>query len=160
MKLGQLAEAAGIALRDGADAKVTGFAIDNRKIAPGNVFGAFPGSTVNGEDFIPAAIPQIDIIPLYSKFPTCPIRVPVGHQGPANDCLVDITNDVKTAVQDELLDRLHSMLADIPAPQFWNPDNNEEVYVQVEPLSNQTIPGGSLYVVFGRLGIVNEGPIR
>ena len=56
MKLGQLAEAAGIALRDGADAKVTGFAIDNRKIAPGNVFGAFPGSTVNGEDFIPAAI--------------------------------------------------------------------------------------------------------
>lgn len=56
MRLGQLAEAAGIALAQGAGAHVTGFAIDNRKVAPGNVFGAFPGSTVNGEDFIPAAI--------------------------------------------------------------------------------------------------------
>ncbi len=35
---------------------VTGFAIDNRKVAPGTVFGAFQGATVNGEDFIPAAI--------------------------------------------------------------------------------------------------------
>lgn len=35
---------------------VTGFAIDHRKVAPGNVFGAFRGSVVNGEDFIPAAI--------------------------------------------------------------------------------------------------------
>ena len=35
---------------------VTGFAIDHRKVAPGNVFGAFPGMTVNGEDFIDAAI--------------------------------------------------------------------------------------------------------
>ena len=35
---------------------VTGFAIDHRKVAPGNIFGAFKGSVVNGEDFIPAAI--------------------------------------------------------------------------------------------------------
>ncbi len=35
---------------------VTGFAIDHRKVAPGNVFGAFQGSAVNGEYFIPAAI--------------------------------------------------------------------------------------------------------
>jgi UDP-N-acetylmuramoyl-L-alanyl-D-glutamate--2,6-diaminopimelate ligase len=35
---------------------VTGFAIDHRKIAPGNVFGAFQGSVVNGEDFIAAAV--------------------------------------------------------------------------------------------------------
>lgn len=37
-------------------ATVTGFAIDHRKVAPGNVFGAFQGARVNGEDFIPAAI--------------------------------------------------------------------------------------------------------
>lgn len=35
---------------------VTGFAIDHRKVAPGNIFGAFEGSVVNGEDFIPAAV--------------------------------------------------------------------------------------------------------
>jgi len=35
---------------------VTGFAIDNRKVAPGCVFGAFQGARVNGEDFIPAAV--------------------------------------------------------------------------------------------------------
>jgi len=35
---------------------VTGFAIDHRKVAPGTVFGAFQGRTVNGETFIPAAI--------------------------------------------------------------------------------------------------------
>jgi UDP-N-acetylmuramoyl-L-alanyl-D-glutamate--2,6-diaminopimelate ligase len=35
---------------------VTGFAIDHRKVAPGNIFGAFAGAKVNGEDFIEAAI--------------------------------------------------------------------------------------------------------
>jgi UDP-N-acetylmuramoyl-L-alanyl-D-glutamate--2,6-diaminopimelate ligase len=35
---------------------VTGFAIDNRKVAQGAVFGAFEGARVNGEDYIPAAI--------------------------------------------------------------------------------------------------------
>ncbi|MBY9063289.1 UDP-N-acetylmuramoyl-L-alanyl-D-glutamate--2,6-diaminopimelate ligase [Sphingomonas yunnanensis] len=39
-----------------ADATVTGFAIDHRKVAPGNVFGAFQGLRVNGEDYIDAAI--------------------------------------------------------------------------------------------------------
>ena len=56
MKLGALAEAAGIRLAGGADCNVTGFAIDNRKVAPGTVFGAFQGAAVNGEDFIPAAV--------------------------------------------------------------------------------------------------------
>ena len=43
-------------LAPGADANVTGFAIDHRKVAPGTVFGAFPGLRFNGEDFIGAAI--------------------------------------------------------------------------------------------------------
>ncbi|CAM3106975.1 UDP-N-acetylmuramoyl-L-alanyl-D-glutamate--2,6-diaminopimelate ligase [Sphingomonas antarctica] len=49
MRLGEL-----LGTTDAAD--VTGFAIDHRKVAPGNVFGAFQGLRVNGEDFIPAAI--------------------------------------------------------------------------------------------------------
>lgn len=60
MKLGALARAAGMAIADGGEARynlaVTGFAIDHRKVAPGTVFGAFQGATVNGEDFIAAAI--------------------------------------------------------------------------------------------------------
>lgn len=56
MKLSRLAAAAGIALPAGAEAQVTGFAIDHRKIAPGTVFGAFRGTRFNGEDFIPAAL--------------------------------------------------------------------------------------------------------
>ncbi|MBB3474911.1 UDP-N-acetylmuramoyl-L-alanyl-D-glutamate--2,6-diaminopimelate ligase [Sphingomonas sp. BK345] len=39
-----------------AHATVTGFAIDHRKVAPGNVFGAFEGMRVNGEDYIDAAV--------------------------------------------------------------------------------------------------------
>lgn len=35
---------------------VSGFAIDNRKVARGCVFGAFPGARVNGEDFIGQAV--------------------------------------------------------------------------------------------------------
>ena len=38
------------------EAHVTGFAIDHRKIAPGNIFGAFQGTKVNGEDFIEDAV--------------------------------------------------------------------------------------------------------
>ena len=56
MKLAQLAQLAGITLASTAEAQVKGFAIDNRKVAPGTVFGAFQGAAVNGEDFIPAAI--------------------------------------------------------------------------------------------------------
>ena len=56
MKLSTLASRAGLALPDGSDAQVTGFAIDHRKVAPGTVFGAFVGTQVNGESFIPAAV--------------------------------------------------------------------------------------------------------
>lgn len=54
MKLGELLAKAGLA--GGGDESVTGFAIDHRKVAPGTVFGAFEGATVNGEDFIGPAI--------------------------------------------------------------------------------------------------------
>ncbi len=54
MKLGELLAKAGLA--GGGDESVTGFAIDHRKVAPGTVFGAFAGATVNGEDFIRPAI--------------------------------------------------------------------------------------------------------
>ncbi|WP_404712058.1 UDP-N-acetylmuramoyl-L-alanyl-D-glutamate--2,6-diaminopimelate ligase [Sphingomonas sp. MMS24-J13] len=43
-------------LGDAVGERVTGFAIDSRKVAPGTVFGAFRGTQVNGEDFIPQAI--------------------------------------------------------------------------------------------------------
>ncbi|HEX8057785.1 MAG TPA: UDP-N-acetylmuramoyl-L-alanyl-D-glutamate--2,6-diaminopimelate ligase, partial [Novosphingobium sp.] len=56
MRLDTLAAAVGMPLAAGNEAPVTGFAIDNRKVAPGTVFGAFQGAKVNGEDFIPAAI--------------------------------------------------------------------------------------------------------
>ncbi|SIO11139.1 UDP-N-acetylmuramoylalanyl-D-glutamate--2,6-diaminopimelate ligase [Parasphingorhabdus marina DSM 22363] len=41
---------------DAGDSHVSGLAIDNRKIAPGNIFGAFQGSAANGENYIDAAI--------------------------------------------------------------------------------------------------------
>ncbi|MCZ8019293.1 UDP-N-acetylmuramoyl-L-alanyl-D-glutamate--2,6-diaminopimelate ligase [Novosphingobium sp.] len=56
MKLARLAAGAGIVLPEPGEAQVTGFAIDHRKVAPGTVFGAFQGASVNGEDFIPAAV--------------------------------------------------------------------------------------------------------
>lgn len=56
MKLAALVSAAGLDAGGAAEAEVTGFAIDHRKVAPGNVFGAFQGTAVNGEDFIPAAV--------------------------------------------------------------------------------------------------------
>jgi len=55
MRLDVLAKAAGLP-QASSEANVTGFAIDHRKVAPGTVFGAFPGARVNGEDFIDAAI--------------------------------------------------------------------------------------------------------
>jgi UDP-N-acetylmuramoyl-L-alanyl-D-glutamate--2,6-diaminopimelate ligase len=54
MKLGELLAKAG--LPGAGDDTVTGFAIDHRKVAPGTIFGAFEGATVNGEDFIRPAI--------------------------------------------------------------------------------------------------------
>ncbi|QYU66378.1 hypothetical protein J4558_15475 [Leptolyngbya sp. 15MV] len=59
MNLNRLLEEAGRGERGPAlhgGGEVTGFAIDHRKVAPGTVFGAFQGASVNGEDFIPAAI--------------------------------------------------------------------------------------------------------
>ena len=47
-----LASLAGIA----SDSKVTGFALDHRKVAAGNIFGAFRGARFNGEDFIAEAV--------------------------------------------------------------------------------------------------------
>jgi UDP-N-acetylmuramoyl-L-alanyl-D-glutamate--2,6-diaminopimelate ligase len=38
------------------DSEVTGFAIDDREVTKGSVFGAFRGAVFNGEDFIPAAV--------------------------------------------------------------------------------------------------------
>lgn len=49
MLLGDLAAGA-------ADVEVTGFALDHRQVAPGNVFGAFTGARFNGEDYIAEAI--------------------------------------------------------------------------------------------------------
>lgn len=56
MRLAELLEKAGLSAAGPADATITGFAIDHRKVAPGTVFGAFAGARFNGEDFIPAAI--------------------------------------------------------------------------------------------------------
>jgi len=39
-----------------SDSEVTGFALDHRKVAPGNIFGAFRGRRFNGEDFIAEAV--------------------------------------------------------------------------------------------------------
>ena len=39
-----------------SDARVTGFAIDHRKVADGTIFGAFKGAKFNGEDFIADAV--------------------------------------------------------------------------------------------------------
>ena len=41
---------------EAGERNVTGFAIDHRKVAPGNIFGAFRGAKFNGEDYIEAAI--------------------------------------------------------------------------------------------------------
>jgi UDP-N-acetylmuramoyl-L-alanyl-D-glutamate--2,6-diaminopimelate ligase len=58
MRLGSLIEELDVEVGDatGLDTSVTGFAIDNRKVAPGTVFGAFQGLRVNGEDYIPDAV--------------------------------------------------------------------------------------------------------
>lgn len=56
MKLGRFCASAGLECSGGAERTVTGFAIDHRKVAPGTVFGAFPGSRFNGEDFIGRAV--------------------------------------------------------------------------------------------------------
>ena len=42
--------------RRASDIRISGFAIDHRKVVEGNVFGAFRGASVNGEDFIAGAV--------------------------------------------------------------------------------------------------------
>jgi UDP-N-acetylmuramoyl-L-alanyl-D-glutamate--2,6-diaminopimelate ligase len=56
LKLARLAEAAQMDAGEFGEARVTGFAIDHRKVAPGTVFGAFQGTLANGERFIPEAV--------------------------------------------------------------------------------------------------------
>lgn len=107
-------------------------------------------------DFIPGDSPQVDIIPLYSKIPLCQIKSPVGRTAAGPNCLAGLTADVLAAVEDEVLDRLYSMLEEIPAPQHWDPDNPGRAFVQVEHLSNQTMPGPVQYVVFGRMSTIQE----
>ena len=46
----------GTLIDTGDEGVVTGFAIDHRKVAPGTIFGAFPGMRVNGEDYVDAAV--------------------------------------------------------------------------------------------------------
>jgi UDP-N-acetylmuramoyl-L-alanyl-D-glutamate--2,6-diaminopimelate ligase len=53
MRLSELIDLPGSAADD---PRVTGFAIDSRKVAPGTVFGAFRGTQVNGEDYIAGAV--------------------------------------------------------------------------------------------------------
>ena len=53
MKLGTLFP---VAPPSAADLRVSGFALDHRKVAPGTVFGAFVGTRFNGEDFIADAV--------------------------------------------------------------------------------------------------------
>ena len=55
MRLSELIDPA-LAAAQAEDPRVTGFAIDSRKVAPGTVFGAFRGTQVNGEDYIAQAI--------------------------------------------------------------------------------------------------------
>ncbi|GMN03204.1 UDP-N-acetylmuramoyl-L-alanyl-D-glutamate--2,6-diaminopimelate ligase [Erythrobacter sp. MTPC3] len=53
MKLADLMARAGLdGVEAAGDLRVTGFAIDHRKIAPGTVFGAFQGANFNAEEFI------------------------------------------------------------------------------------------------------------
>src|SRR5688572_23209519 len=47
-----LGELAGIV----SDSEVSGFALDHRQVAAGNIFGAFRGARFNGEDYIPEAV--------------------------------------------------------------------------------------------------------
>jgi UDP-N-acetylmuramoyl-L-alanyl-D-glutamate--2,6-diaminopimelate ligase len=56
VKLSAVMERAGLGSDGAHGLTVTGFAIDHRKVAPGTVFGAFQGTHVNAETFVPAAI--------------------------------------------------------------------------------------------------------
>jgi len=53
---GSLADLGPGGISDGLDVDVSGAAIDSRKVTAGCLFGAFPGSVHNGEDFIASAV--------------------------------------------------------------------------------------------------------
>ena len=55
MRLGDLA-GIGVDPERMGDSEVTGFALDHRQVAPGDVFGAFVGERFNGEDFVSEAV--------------------------------------------------------------------------------------------------------
>lgn len=55
MRLGDLSATVSESDKNG-DVEVTGFALDHRQVAPGNVFGAFRGALFNGEDYIDDAV--------------------------------------------------------------------------------------------------------
>lgn len=46
----------GLTAQAAAEARLTGLAVDNRRVAPGDLFAALPGSAVHGARFIPAAL--------------------------------------------------------------------------------------------------------
>ena len=59
MRLTELLARAGLDAAGAGDQAVTGFAIDHRKVAPGTIFGAFQGATVNGEQRNAAAVENL-----------------------------------------------------------------------------------------------------
>jgi UDP-N-acetylmuramoyl-L-alanyl-D-glutamate--2,6-diaminopimelate ligase len=59
MRLADLARAAGWVSDEAGDINVTGFAIDNRKVAPGNVFGAFVGASAMARISSPPPSPRV-----------------------------------------------------------------------------------------------------
>jgi UDP-N-acetylmuramoyl-L-alanyl-D-glutamate--2,6-diaminopimelate ligase len=66
-------------------AKVTGFAIDHRNVAPGTVFGAFEGARVNGEDFIPDAIKSGAIAVVAKSAAQCEGTIQIASETPRRD---------------------------------------------------------------------------
>lgn len=48
--------ALGLTARDGIEAAVTGLSVDSRKVKPGHIFAALPGSEVHGAEFIRYAL--------------------------------------------------------------------------------------------------------
>ena len=46
----------GLTALSGREARVTGLAVDSRKVRPGALFAALPGSRVHGGEFIPCAL--------------------------------------------------------------------------------------------------------
>lgn len=58
------------------DSEVTGFSIDHRNVAPGNVFGAFSGAQFNGEDFIEQAVDR-GAIAIVARPQAHSVRVPL-----------------------------------------------------------------------------------